>query len=150
MDLKVFTEGNLNANCNLTKGENLREPNSSPNEKQAENKLDTLIEDNCFLTPKIYSSIHLVSEEDKIKEYELIYKINNSKPFRVYEVENIVIRKPIEYLYKNSILNIIKQRVSNSIPKGIDIDENNLIEDYMFKLREILNKNCRCRDERFI
>lgn len=140
MDLKVFTEGNLNANCNSTKGENLKEPNCSLNEKQAENKLDTLIEDNCLVTPKIYSSIHLVREEDKIKEYELVYKINNSKPFRLYEVENIVIGKPTEYLYKNSILNIIKQRVTKSIPKGIEIDENSLIEDYMLKLREILNK----------
>ena len=82
-----------------------------------------------------------MSQEDKIKEYELIYKINNNSAFRLYEIENIVIGKPIEYLYKNSILNIIKQRVSNSLPKGIEIDENNLIEDYMFKLREILNKN---------
>ena len=137
MDLKVFTDGNENANSNLTNGENIKEPKTSPSDKQYGN----VNEDNFLETPRIYSSIHLVKQEDKVKEYELIFKVNNNRPFRLYEVENIVIGKSIEYLYKNSILNIIKQRVFNSIPKGIKFDENNFIEDYMNKLSEIINKN---------
>lgn len=143
MNFTVFTEGNKGVNKDLTNGEQKQESITSTLEKQCENKgyleLDTNID---FLTPKINITIHLLKEENKVKEYKLSVKNNNERAFRVYEVENLVIGKPIEYLYKNTILNIIKNKVLQHIPKELhQLKENNIVKVYKDELDKILQNS---------
>ncbi|EQB87461.1 hypothetical protein J2Z44_000491 [Clostridium punense] len=140
MDLKVFTEGNEDINRELTNGYKEVELSSLTEKKQCEAATcNTSI--NESMAPRIKSVVHLVKEENKIMEYKLNLKDSNGKESRVYEVENLVIGKPTEYLFKNTILNIIRYKLKEAFTNEIIFDsEEKILENYKNQLKEILKQ----------
>lgn len=145
MDLKVLKEAYEDTKSSLTKDKLGKVSLTSLDEKNWKEK--NLLGNNGSLQEvSVENIIHLIEENSKVKEYRLTVKVDNNRPFRVYEVENIVIGKPTQYLYKSTIVNIIKNKILEYIPKESHcFNEEKIISIYKKKLEEALKINSRSR-----
>jgi CO/xanthine dehydrogenase FAD-binding subunit len=145
MDLEVLKEAYEDTKSSLTKDKLGKVSLTSLDEKNWKEK--KIWENNRSLEEvKVDHIIHLIEENSKVKEYRLTVKVDNNRPFRVYEVENIVIGKPIQYLYKSTILNIIKNKILEYIPKESHcFNEEKIISIYKKKLDEALKISSRSK-----
>lgn len=145
MDLKVLKEAYEDTKSSLTKDKLGKVSLTSLDEKNWKEK-NILGNNESLQEVSVENIIHLIEENSKVKEYRLTVKVDNNRPFRVYEVENIVIGKPTQYLYKSTIVNIIKNKILEYIPKESHcFNEEKIISIYKKKLEEALKINSRSR-----
>lgn len=145
MDLKVLKEAYEDTKSSLTKDKLGKVSLTSLDEKNWKEK-NILGNNGSLQEVSVENIIHLIEENSKVKEYRLTVKVDNNRPFRVYEVENIVIGKPTQYLYKSTIVNIIKNKILEYIPKESHcFNEEKIISIYKKKLEEALKINSRSR-----
>jgi len=145
MDLKVLKEAYEDTMSSLTKDKLGKVSLTSLDEKNWKEK-NILGNNGSLQEVSVENIIHLIEENSKVKEYRLTVKVDNNRPFRVYEVENIVIGKPTQYLYKSTIVNIIKNKILEYIPKESHFfNEEKIISIYKKKLEEALKINSRSR-----
>lgn len=145
MDLKVLKEAYEDTKSSLTKDKLGKVSLTSLDEKNWKEK-NILGNNGSLQEISVENIIHLIEENSKVKEYRLTVKVDNNRPFRVYEVENIVIGKPTQYLYKSTIVNIIRNKILEYIPKESHcFNEEKIISIYKKKLDEALKINSRSR-----
>ncbi len=141
MDLKVFTEESNEENSDLTNAYEKMRVSSLTVDNKNENINCSDFNRTESIAPVIKSHVHLVEEGNKIREYKLNFKGTNGREFRVYEVENLVIGKPVEYLYKTTIFNIIRNKLTEAMGKELTFEKEVIMENYINQLNQILKNS---------
>ncbi|GAA0126956.1 hypothetical protein UT300019_28600 [Clostridium sp. CTA-19] len=70
--------------------------------------------ENKNLSPDIHSIVYLRLNDSIIERFKLAFKIKEI-PMRIYEVEMLCEGKSLNYLYKDSILKIISNRIKEEL-----------------------------------
>lgn len=96
---------------------------------------------NKELSPDVCTIVYLKKKDNIIEDFNLAFSINNNA-FRVYEVEIISKGKDCQYLYKDSIINIIKNKIkeSNKYEELTKECVTNILKSYKGAIEEA----CRC------
>lgn len=71
--------------------------------------------ENKLLSPNIDSIVYLRHKNNRIEKFNVAFTIENEKAIRIYEVELLLEGKPIDYLYKQSVINIIMNKIKESL-----------------------------------
>lgn len=71
--------------------------------------------ENKALSPDIDSVVYLKHKNNRIEKFNVAFTIEQEKAIRIYEVELLVEGKPVDYLYKQSVINIIMNKIKESL-----------------------------------
>jgi len=71
--------------------------------------------ENKSLSPDIDSIVYLRHKNNRIEKFNVAFTIEHEKAIRIYEVELLLEGKPIDYLYKPSVINIIMNKIKESL-----------------------------------
>ncbi|WP_454053910.1 hypothetical protein [Clostridium sp. Marseille-Q7071] len=71
--------------------------------------------ENKTLSPDIDSIVYLRHKNNRIEKFNVAFTIEHEKAIRIYEVELLLEGKPVDYLYKQSVINIIMNKIKESL-----------------------------------
>ena len=82
-------------------------------------------------------------KNNRIEKFNIAFTIEQEKAIRIYEVELLLEGKPVDYLYKQSVINIIMNRIKESLyvkelsPQYYD----SIIKAYIGAIENVNNNN---------